>query len=176
MSIPQHPVWRLEDNLQESVFSFHHMGPSNETQVVHLSSRHYPLAHLISLVSNLYTNGITQYVLDAFSCFCTTLSFWDLSFTYFDPISPESISRLTCSMAKFSIQHFIRLILILSGCPGLWSHRGAYRHGLIFLFIVSNPINLQLACYNHLHTGSVSYRNSSFILQVQRQSCLYRNF
>lgn len=43
--------------------------------------------------------------------------FRDLPFIYFDPISPEFILRLTCSLAKFPIQHFIRLFYS-AGSPG----------------------------------------------------------
>lgn len=40
-------MWRSEDSLWESVFSFHHTGPQNQTQAASPGSRHiYSLSHL----------------------------------------------------------------------------------------------------------------------------------
>lgn len=40
-------VWRSEDNVWESVFSFHCMDPEDQTQYFRLNSYHcYPLSHL----------------------------------------------------------------------------------------------------------------------------------
>lgn len=33
-------VWRSEDNLQESSFSFYHVGPGNQTQVIRLGNEY----------------------------------------------------------------------------------------------------------------------------------------
>ena len=35
-------MWRSEDNMQESIFSFHDVGPRNQTQVVRLSGGYLP--------------------------------------------------------------------------------------------------------------------------------------
>lgn len=48
-------VWRSEDNLQEYVFSFHHMGSGDQTQVVKLGSNYTEpsaQAHQLSYFKN----------------------------------------------------------------------------------------------------------------------------
>lgn len=53
-------VWRSEDNHQESVLSFHHLGSGDETRVDRLGGRNfYPLSHFsaqFSLISNEMKN------------------------------------------------------------------------------------------------------------------------
>lgn len=39
-------VWKLEDNVQESVLFFHRVGPREQTQVVRLGKGYLPLIHL----------------------------------------------------------------------------------------------------------------------------------
>lgn len=43
-------MWKSEDNMDESVLSFHHVDPSDQTPVVRFSSKHlYQLSHLTSI-------------------------------------------------------------------------------------------------------------------------------
>lgn len=40
-------LWKLEDNLQESILAFQHVASVDRTQVIRLSQLHVPFAHLV---------------------------------------------------------------------------------------------------------------------------------
>jgi hypothetical protein len=56
-------IWRLGDNLQESVLSFHYVGPRDGTQVIRMGSTYLnPLNHLTDPGTLLLKKGITSWL------------------------------------------------------------------------------------------------------------------
>lgn len=54
-------MWRSEDNVEESVLSFQHVGPSGQTPVVRFSSKHfYKLSCLTSIGAIIVNPQIKQ--------------------------------------------------------------------------------------------------------------------
>lgn len=58
------PVWRLEDNSQELVLSFHCMGSGDRTQVIRLGSKRlYPLSQFTGPRQNFSVVKYSKYLL-----------------------------------------------------------------------------------------------------------------
>lgn len=55
LSVPDNtPMWRSENSIQESVFSFYYLGRRDSAQFIRLGGTHlYPLGHVINPQSSI---------------------------------------------------------------------------------------------------------------------------